>query len=54
MAVAAGGARHTLVLDKPWPTVPAWMQQRTYLTGEFLMQVRVLRRGAGAGSDVGL
>ena len=40
VAAAAGCPSQTLVLNKPWPTLPAWMHQRTYLTGEFLMQVR--------------
>ncbi len=40
VAAAAGGPQQTLVLTRLWPTLPAWMHQRTYLTGEFLMQAR--------------
>ena len=41
VATLAGGLDQTLVLNKPWPVLPAWMHQRTYLTGEFLMQARI-------------
>ena len=41
VAAAAGGPRQSLVLTRPWPALPAWMHERTYLTGEFLMQARM-------------
>lgn len=28
--------------DNPLPPMPAWLQERTYLTGEFLMQARLV------------
>ena len=52
VATAAGGLQQTLVLSKPWPALPAWMHQRTHLTGEFLMQARTASSCSSARSTL--